>query len=143
MDFRFETIEYVHTAPSCQTLWVYKVFDTQGKLIVLDKTGNLFNRFLRYFGERSEHVRDLDLREITGRIEYIKTDSAFETLYILYRERKDLFPKTHRKMRTFRLFTLIESESEATIPPHLREPPNQARRGLLWSIPFTRPIHAS
>ena len=60
---------------------IYKIFDIHGKLIVLDKTSNLFERFTRYYGERSERVRDLDLREITGRIEYIRTDSAFETCF--------------------------------------------------------------
>ncbi len=67
---------------------VYKIFDIHGKLIVLDKTSNLSQRLERYYGPRSEMVRDLDLREITGRIEYIRTDSAFETLYVLYCERK-------------------------------------------------------
>src|SRR6266481_5219118 len=79
---------------------VYKIFDTRDKLIVLDKTSNLFQRFERYYGPRSEMVRDLDLREITGRIEYLRTDSTFETLYVLYRESKKFFPKTYRKMRT-------------------------------------------
>ena len=109
MEFRFETIEYDRTLPVLpKHSGVYKIFDIHRKLIVLDKTSNLFERFTRYYGDRSERVRDLDLREITGRIEFIKTDSAFETLYVLYRERKNYFPKTHRKMRTFRLFTLMK-----------------------------------
>src|SRR5213592_4636550 len=109
MDFRFEAIDYDKSLPSLpKHSGVYKVFDIRGKLIVLDKTSNLFDRFLRYYGERSERVRDLDLREITGRIEYIRTDSMLETLYVLYRERKTYFPKTYRKMRTFRMFTLMK-----------------------------------
>ena len=96
MQFRFEIIEYDKTLPSLpKHSGVYKIFDLRGKLIVLDKTSNLFERFERYYGERSERVRDLDLREITGRIEYIRTDSTFETLYVLYRERKNHFPKTY------------------------------------------------
>src|SRR5256714_188346 len=117
MEFRFETIEYDKTLPSLpKHSGVYKVFDTRGKLIVLDKTSNLFERFERYYGERSERVRDLDLREITGRIEYIRTDSTFETLYVLYRERKNYFPKTYRKMRTFRLFTLMKINRKQRFP---------------------------
>jgi excinuclease ABC subunit C len=117
MDFRFETIEYDRTLPALpKHSGVYKIFDIRAKLIVLDKTSNLFARFLRYYGERSERVRDLDLREITGRIEYIKTDSAFETLYVLYRERKNYFPKTYRKMRTFRLFTLMKVNRKQRFP---------------------------
>src|SRR2546425_2916328 len=117
MEFRFETIEYDRTLPRLpKHSGVYKVFDIHGKLIVLDKTSNLFERFARYHGERSERVRDLDLREITGRIEFIKTDSAFETLYVLYRERKNQFPKTYRKMRTFRLFTLMKVNRRQRFP---------------------------
>src|SRR5512138_3640034 len=117
MEFRFEAIEYDKTLPALpKHSGVYKIFDLRGKLIVLDKTSNLFDRFERYYGERSERVRDLDLREITGRIEYIRTDSTFETLYVLYRERKKYFPKTYRKMRTFRLFTLMKINRKQRFP---------------------------
>jgi excinuclease ABC subunit C len=117
MEFRFESIEYDKSLPVLpKHSGVYKIFDVRGKLIVLDKTSNLFERFERYYGERSERVRDLDLREITGRIEYIRTDSAFETLYILYRERKNYFPRTYRKMRTFRLFTLMKINRKQRFP---------------------------
>src|SRR5215475_12359703 len=117
MEFRFETIEYDRTLPALpKHSGVYKIFDLRGKLIVLDKTSNLSDRFLRYYGERSERVRDLDLREITGKIEYIKTDSTFETLYVLYQERKKQFPKTYRKMRTFRLFTLMKVNRRQRFP---------------------------
>ena len=117
MEFRFETIEYDRSLPALpKHSGVYKIFDIHGKLIVLDKTSNLFERFTRYYGERSERVRDLDLREITGRIQFIKTDSAFETIYILYCERKNHFPKTYRKMRTFRLFTLMKINRRQRFP---------------------------
>src|SRR4051812_10542011 len=99
MEFRFATIEYDgRTLTSLpKHSGVYKIFDTHDKLIVLDKTSNLFQRFERYYGDRSETARDLDLRQITSRIEYIRTDSAFETLYLLNRERKNYLPKTYRK----------------------------------------------
>lgn len=117
MEFRFETIEYNGSLPPLpKHSGVYKIFDIHGKLIVLDKSSHLFDRFERYYGERSERVRDLDLREISGRIEYIRTDSTFETLYVLYRERKRHFPKTYRKMRTFRLFTLMKINRRQRFP---------------------------
>src|SRR6201993_4861099 len=117
MDFRFETIEYDRSLPDLpKHSGVYKIFDIRGKLIVLDKTSNLFERFERYYSERSERVRDLDLREITGRIEYTRTESTFETLYVLYLERKRYFPKTYRKMRTFRLFTLMKLNRRQRFP---------------------------
>src|SRR5438876_3896845 len=117
MEFRFETIEYDKTLPTVpKHSGVYKIFDVRGELIVLDKTSNLFDRLERYYGERSERVRDLDLRDITGRIEFIRTDSTFETLYVLYRERKNHFPKTYRKMRTFRLFTLMKTNRKQRFP---------------------------
>src|SRR5204863_3873744 len=117
MEFRFETLEYDRTLPALpKHSGVYKIFDLRGKLIVLDKTSNLFERLERFYGERSEMVRDLDLREISSRIEYIRTDSAFETLYVLYRERKVHFPKTYRKMRTFRLYTLMKINRKQRFP---------------------------
>src|SRR5256885_179791 len=117
MEFPFETIVYDRTLPVLpKHSGVYKIFDIHGKLIVLDKSGNLFERFARYYGERSERVRDLDLREISGRIDYIRTDSSFETLYVLYRERKTFFPKTYTKMRTFRLFTLMKINRKQRFP---------------------------
>jgi len=123
MDFAFHVLQYdklrfltdqLPTIPKHSG--VYKIFDLRGKLIVLDKTSNLFERLERFYGERSEMVRDLDLREISSRIEYIRTDSAFETLYVLYRERKVHFPKTYRKMRTFRLYTLMKINRKQRFP---------------------------
>jgi excinuclease ABC subunit C len=123
MDFEFHVLQYDKNSFLQENLptipkhaGVYKVFDLRGKLIVLDKTSNLFERLERFYGERSEMVRDLDLREITARIEYIRTDSAFETLYVLYRERKKYFPKTYRKMRTFRLYTLMKINRKQRFP---------------------------
>src|SRR5438874_1986312 len=78
---------------------VFKIFDTRGELIVLDKTSHLFQRLERFFGPHSEKVKDLDLRFITSRIEFVRTTSPFETVYALYRERRRLFPKTYRKMK--------------------------------------------
>jgi excinuclease ABC subunit C len=135
MEFRFETIEYDKSLPSLpKHSGVYKIFDIRGKLIVLDKTSNLFDRFQRYYGERSERVRDLDLREITGRIEYIRTDSTFETLYVLYRERKHHFPKTYRKMRTFRLFTLMKINRRQRFPRIYAS--RQIKNGVEYFGPF-------
>src|SRR5882672_4950502 len=114
---------------------VYKIFDTRDKLIVLDKTSNLFQRFERYYGPRSEMMRDLDLREITGRIEYLRTDSTFETLYVLYRERKKFFPKTYRKMRTFRLFNLMKINRKQRFPRIYAS--RQIKRGVDYFGPFT------
>src|SRR5947209_14292389 len=115
MDFEFQAVDYDRerfleaTLPSFpKRSGVYKIFDTRGKLIVLDKSSNLHDRMERFFGERSETLRDLDLREITSRIEFRQSDSTFETLYLLYRKRRVLFPKTYRKMRTFRCFTLMK-----------------------------------
>src|SRR5688572_18696839 len=114
MEFQFQVVEDRQAVP--KRSGVYKIFDIRGKLIVLDKTSNLHQRLERYYGERSEMVRDLDLREITGRIEFIRTDSTFETLYVLYRQRRQFFPKTYRKMRTFRLFTLMKINRKQRFP---------------------------
>ena len=82
----------------------------------MDKTSNLHQRLERYFGGRSELVKDLDLREITSRIEFLKTSSSFETTYALYVQRREYFPKTYRKMRTFRLFKLMKINRRQRFP---------------------------
>src|SRR5439155_950724 len=57
MEFCFETIEYDRTLPTLpKHSGVYKIFDIRGKLIVLDKTSDLFERFARYYGESSGRV---------------------------------------------------------------------------------------
>jgi len=123
MDFTFQGCDYTRTDFIGESLprfprrsGIYKVFDTRGKLIVLDKTSNLRERMERFYGDRSEMLRDLDLREITSRIEFCPTDSTFETLYLLYRQRRSAFPKTYRKMRTFRLFTLMKINRKQRFP---------------------------
>src|SRR5207237_2879291 len=105
-----------------------------GKLSVVDMTSDLFERLERYYGPRSERVRDLDLREITGRIEYIRADSTFESLYVLYRERKSYFPKTYRKMRTFRLFTLMKINRKQRFPRVYAS--RQVKAGVDYFGPF-------
>ena len=134
MEFEFHLISHQDLSPVPKHSGVYKIFDIHEKLIVLDKTSNLFQRFERYYGPRSETVRDLDLREITGRIEYIRTDSTFETLYVLYRERKRHFPKTYRKMRTFRLFTLMKINRKQRFPRIYAS--RQIKNGVDYFGPF-------
>src|SRR5215470_11821722 len=122
MEFTFKAVTFIpeslgeFLAGFPKRSGVYRIFDLHGKLIVLDKTSNLHDRMERFFGERSEMLRDLDLREITRRIEFRSTDSSFETLYLLYRERRTLFPKTYRKMRTFRSFTLLKINRKQRFP---------------------------
>ena len=123
MEFEFTTVVYdkdsflAANLPSLpKGTAVYKIFDTRGQLIVLDKTSNLFQRLERYFGEHSERVKDLDLREITSRIEFRRTWSPFETTYVLYVQRREHFPKTYRRMRTFRLFKLMKLNRKQRLP---------------------------
>src|SRR4026209_422037 len=99
MNFEFTAVSYDNAVFLTETLpslpkgsGVYKIFDTRGQLIVLDKTSNLYQRLERYFGEHSERVKDLDLREITSRIEFRRTWSPFETTYVLYVQRRGTFP---------------------------------------------------
>ena len=101
MDLSFETVLYDGSTFLAESLpglpkgtAVYKIFDTRGQLIVLDRTSNLMQRMERYFGAHSERVKDLDLRQITSRIEYVRTYSPFETTLALYLERRRHFPKT-------------------------------------------------
>jgi excinuclease UvrABC nuclease subunit len=95
---------------------VYKIFDLHGQLIVLNRTSNMSQRMARFFGEHSERVKDLDLRQITSRIEYVRTFSPFETTFVLYLERRRYFPKTYRRMKTFRYFTLMKINQKQRFP---------------------------
>jgi excinuclease ABC subunit C len=140
MDFVFQIVEFQKgnfadfVAAFPKRAGVYKIFDTRGKLIVLDKTSNLHERMERFFGERSEMLRDLDLREITSRVEFRPTDSPFETLYLLYCERRVLFPKTYRKMRTFRNFTLMKINRKQRFPRIYAS--RQVKAGVDYFGPF-------
>jgi len=123
MDFDFQTVPYDVSTFLETTLpelprgtAIYRIFDTHGHLIVLNKTSNFAQRMERYFGPHSERVRDLDLRKITSRIEYVRTFSPFETTYALYLERRRHFPKSYRKMKTFRYFTLMKINRKQRFP---------------------------
>src|SRR5688572_28472797 len=141
MQFEFTTIVYekdtflTANLPSLpKGAGVYKIFDTRGQLIVLDRTSNLFQKLERYFGERVERVKDLDLREITSRIEFRRTWSPFETAYVLYVQRRQYFPKTYRKMRTFRLFTLMKINRKQRFPRLYAS--KQIKAGVEYFGPF-------
>lgn len=123
MDLAFQTVHYdastfledaLRAFPKGTA--VYKIFDLHGQLIVLNKTSNLSQRMARFFGEHSERVKDLDLRQITSRIDYVRTFSPFETTYALYLERRRHFPKTYRRMKTFRYFTLMKFNRKQRFP---------------------------
>jgi excinuclease ABC subunit C len=123
MDLEFQTVPYVGSTfledslPSFpKGTAVYKIFDIHGQLIVLNKTSNLAQRMERFFGPHSERVKDLDLRQITSRIEYVRTFSPFETTFALYLERRRYFPKSYRKMKTFRYFTLMKINRKQRFP---------------------------
>ena len=123
MDLAFETVPYDSSTFLSESLpalpkgtAVYRIFDTRGQLIVLDRTSNLMHRMERYFGAHSERVRDLDLRQITSRIEFVRTFSPFETAFALYLERRRHFPKTYRRMKTFRYFTLMKINRKQRFP---------------------------
>src|SRR6185436_11380479 len=123
MELAFQTIPYdgltfleatLPTLPKGTA--VYKIFDIHGLLIVLNKTSNLSERLERFFGPHSERVKDLDLRQITSRIEYVRTFSPFETTFALYLERRRHFPRTYRRMKTFRYFTLMKINRKQRFP---------------------------
>ena len=141
LNFEFTSISYSNATFLTEVLpgiskgsGIYRIFDTRGQLIVLDKTSNLFHRLERYFGERSERVKDLDLREITSRIEFRRTWSSFETAYLLYLERRQHFPKTYRRMRTFRLFTLMKVNRKQRFPRIYAS--KQIKAGVEYFGPF-------
>ena len=142
MDLEFQTILYDGSAflesalPAIpKSTAVYRIFDLHDQLIVLNKTSNLSHRLERFFGPHSERVRDLDLRQITSRIEFVRTFSPFETAYALYLERRKHFPGTYRRMKTFRYFTLLKINRKQRFP--LVYASRQIKAGVDYFGPFT------
>ena len=123
MDFQFETIDYRPATFREDVLpllprhpAVFKIYDIRGQLMILDRTHDLNQRLERYYRDPGPISRDLDLSRITGRIEFHRTYSPFETVYLLYRERRRSFPATYRDLRTFRLFYLMKINRRQRFP---------------------------
>jgi excinuclease ABC subunit C len=141
MDLEFQTVPYVASAFLEDVLpglpkgtAVYKIFDLHGQLIVLNKTSNLAQRMERFFGQHSERVKDLDLRQIASRIEYVRTFSPFETTFALHLERRRFFPRSYRKMKTFRYFTLMKINRKQRFPRMYAS--RQIKSGVDYFGPF-------
>ena len=139
--FEFETLSYAAGEVTDQLFrvipkrsGVYRIFDVHGNLMILEKTHNLARRIERYFFPDADDVRALDLRNITGRIEYCRTDSPMETLYLLYCERRRLFPETYRRMRTFPLFHMMKINRRQRFPRIYAT--RQIKRGVEYFGPF-------
>jgi excinuclease UvrABC nuclease subunit len=94
---------------------VFRVFDRNDNLILLEKTHNLAARLERFYSE-SPQPGAIDLREISDRVEFCTTDSPFESLYLLYLERRSRFPSSYRRMKTFPLFHLLEIDPRHRFP---------------------------
>lgn len=102
-------------APAPPRQAVFRVFDPNGKLILLERTHNLRTRLRRFYAQEPQPGA-LDLRRIGKRIEYCRTDSPFESLYLLYLERRKWFPSAYRKMRTFPLYLLVDVDPRVRFP---------------------------
>ena len=140
--FEFQTIpdkevqsqgEKLPSVPRCSG--VFRIFDVGGKLILLEKTHNLAERIGRFYSEARE-TRALDLRNITDRVEYCRTDSPMETLYLLYSERRHWFPQTYRKMRTLPRYYLLKINRRQRFPRLYAA--RQIKRGVAYFGPFAR-----
>ena len=95
---------------------VFRVLDLNGNILVLEKTHDLSQRLEPFFSSHNEDSRALDLRKVTGQIDYCTTDSPMETSYLLYLERRRLFPKSYKKMRTFPFFHLLKINRRQRFP---------------------------
>jgi excinuclease ABC subunit C len=123
VEFQFQSIEFDPTADRAQLFaslprrsGVFRVFDLHDNLILLEKTHDLARRIDRSYNSEQRDGRTLDLRQITGRIEFCRTDSPLETLYLLYLQRRRWFPDTYHRMRTFPLFRLMKINLRQRFP---------------------------
>ena len=94
---------------------VFRIFDRNDNLILLEKTYNLPSRLEQFYSETPQPGA-IDLREISDRIEFCATDSPFESLYLLYLERRRWFPTSYRRMKTFPAYHLIEIDPRHRFP---------------------------
>ena len=112
---------------------VFRVFDVHDRLILLDKTHNLRERIER-FHDGDGATRALDLRGIAARFEYCRTDSPFETLYLLHAQRRRWFPRTYHRMRTIPRFYLLKINPRQRFPRIYTA--RQVKRGVRYFGPF-------
>ena len=112
---------------------VFRVFDVHDRVILLDKTHNLRERIER-FHDGDGRGRALDLRGIANRFEYCRTDSPFETLYLLHAERRRRFPRTYHRMRTIPRFYLLKINPRQRFPRFYTA--RQVKRGVRYFGPF-------
>ena len=113
--FPTEGLRHGQLAPVPRRAGVFRIFDPNGNLILLEKTHNLAARLNRFYAE-TPRPGALDLREIGERVEFCATDSPFESLYLLYLERRRWFPSSYRRMRTFPLGYLLALDPAPRFP---------------------------
>lgn len=112
---------------------VFRIFDRNDNLILLEKTHNLGARLERFYSE-SPQPGGIDLRDISDRVEFCRTDSPFETLYLLYQERRQWFPASYRRMRTFPTYHLVSLDPRDRFPRI--ETSQTIREGIRYFGPF-------
>lgn len=141
VEFHFRPIEFDPTLDRAELFeslprrsGVFRVFDIHDNLILLEKTHDLARRVDRFYNSESGDRRTLDLTKITGRIEFCRTDSPLETLYLLYLERRRWFPADYRKMRTFPLFRLMKINLRQRFPRIYAS--RQIKDGVSYFGPF-------
>ena len=74
VEFRFESIDYDVTVGKDDERFrvvprrsgVFRIFDVHGKLMILEKTHNLWQRIERFYFPEDGDSRTLDLGRITG-----------------------------------------------------------------------------
>ena len=114
---------------------VFRIFDIHGKLVLLDGTHDLAERIGRFYSE-TPGARALDLRGITDRVEFCRTDSPLETLYLLHSERRRWFPDTYRTMRTLPRYYLLKVNRRQRFPRLYSA--RQIKRSVAYFGPFGR-----
>ncbi len=142
VEFNFESIDYDVTVRKDDERFqavprrsgVFRIFDVHGNLMILEKTHNLSQRIERFYFPGDGDTRTLALGRITGRIEFCRTDSPMETLFLLYGERRRWFPETYRQMKTFPLFHLMKINRRQRFPRIYRT--RQIKQGVDYFGPF-------
>jgi len=117
---------------------IFRIFDVNGNLILLEKTHNLADRLGRFY-RSSPRPGIPDLREITDRVEFCPTDSPFESSYLLYLERRRWFPDTYRTMRTFPRYHLLRIDARQRFPRIYSS--QQVRTGARYFGPLRSRAH--
>ena len=95
---------------------VYRMLDTQGKVIYVGKARNLKHRVASYFGSKAHHPRTRALMQQTNQVEITVTPTEKEALLLEYNLIKEHKPKFNVLLRDDKSYPYIHVTTQHKFP---------------------------